>query len=125
VRHRGGGGTDVGGRGARYRRTRRSPTGRRGAEEAWALTGEATGGGGRGAHRWWGDARHRRKRCSPVGKAWGGGGRGAMSGSVRSGSAGLGCVGSEVAGLIGQREVRRVTRGRTGGMGGEGTGSIG
>jgi hypothetical protein len=39
----------VGGRGAGCRRTRRSPTGRRGAEEAGALAGEAMRGGGRGA----------------------------------------------------------------------------
>jgi hypothetical protein len=64
-------GTD--GRGAGCRRTRRSPAGRRGAEEAGALAGEATGGGGRGAHQWWGGARHSRKRCSPAREAWGGG----------------------------------------------------
>jgi hypothetical protein len=37
----------VGGRGAGCRRMRRSPTGRRGAEEAGALAGEAMRGGGR------------------------------------------------------------------------------
>jgi hypothetical protein len=44
VRHRGGGGRGVGGIGARCRRMRRSPVGRRGAEEAGALAGEATRG---------------------------------------------------------------------------------
>jgi hypothetical protein len=52
----------------RRRRARRSPTGRRGAEEVGAPAGEAMGGGGRGAHRWWGSARRIRKRCSPVGR---------------------------------------------------------
>jgi hypothetical protein len=69
VRHRGGGGNGVGGRGARCRRMRRSPAGRCGAEEAGVLMG----GGGRGARRWWGDARCSRKRCSPTREAWGGG----------------------------------------------------
>jgi hypothetical protein len=102
----------VGGRGARSWRTRHSSAGRRGAEEARALAGEVTGGGGRGARRWWGGVRRSRKRCSPVGEAWGGGGRGAMSDSVRSSGAGSG-----VAGSIRQCEVRRVARGRTSGMG--------
>jgi hypothetical protein len=34
-----------------------------------------------------------RKRCSPTGEAWGGGGRGAMSGSARSGGARSGVAG--------------------------------
>jgi hypothetical protein len=107
VRHRGGGSKGVGGRSAECRRTRRSSVGRHGVEEVGALAREATGGGGRGAHRWWGGARRSRKRCSPMGEAWGGGGRGAMSGSARSGG----------AGSIGRREVERVTRGRTGSVG--------
>jgi hypothetical protein len=85
-------GTD--GRGAGCRRTRRSPAGRRGAEEAGALAGEATGGGGRGTRQWWGGARRSRKRCSPTGEAWGGGGRGVMLGSARSSGTVLGCAGS-------------------------------
>jgi hypothetical protein len=103
VRHRGGAGRGVGGRGVGSWRTRHSPAGRHETEEARALAGEAMGGGGRGAHRWWGGVRRSRKQCSPVGEAWGGGGRGAMSDSVRWGGAGSG-----VAGLIRQREVRRV-----------------
>jgi hypothetical protein len=43
-----GGGRGTGGRGTGCRRTQRSPTGRRVAEEAGALAGEAMGGGGRG-----------------------------------------------------------------------------
>jgi hypothetical protein len=120
VRHRGGGGKSIGGRGAGCRRTRRSPAGRCGVEEA-------TRGGGRGAHRWWGGARHSRKRCSLTGEAWGGGGRGVMSGSARSGSAGLGCVDSGVVGSIRRHEVGWVARGQTGGVGGAGAraGSVG
>jgi hypothetical protein len=66
VRHRGGGGRGVGGRGAGCRRTRHSPAGRHGEEEARALAGEATGGGGRGTRRWWGGVRRSKKWCSPV-----------------------------------------------------------
>jgi hypothetical protein len=69
VRHRDGGGRGIGERDAGCRRTRRSLAGRRGVEEAGALVGEAVGGGGRGAHRWWGGARRSRKRCSPAGEA--------------------------------------------------------
>jgi hypothetical protein len=69
VRHRGGGGRGIGDRGAGCRRTRRSPTGRHGEEEAWAMTGEVMKGGGRGARRWWGGARRSRKRCLPTGEA--------------------------------------------------------
>jgi hypothetical protein len=108
----------VGGRGVGCRQTRRSSAGRHGAEQAGALVGEATGGGVRGARRWWGGARHSRKRCSPVGEAWGGGGRGVMSGSARSGDTGLGCMGLGVARSIGRREVGRVARDQTGGVGG-------
>jgi hypothetical protein len=72
-------------------------------EEARALAGEAIGGGGRGARRWWGDARCSRKRCSLTEEAWGEGGRDAMSGGVT-----LGCAWSGVAGSIGQHGVRRV-----------------
>jgi hypothetical protein len=54
VRHRGGGGRGVDGRGVGCRRTRRSPAERRGAEEVGALAGETIGRGGRGAHQWWG-----------------------------------------------------------------------
>jgi hypothetical protein len=61
----------VGGRGAGCRRTRRSPAGRRGVKEVGTLAGEVTGGGGRGAHQWWGGARRSRKQCSSVGEAWG------------------------------------------------------
>jgi hypothetical protein len=93
----------VSGRDTGCRRMRRSLVGRRGA-----LTGEATGGGGRGARRWWGGVRRSRKRCSLAGEAWGGGGRGTRLGSARSGDAGSGCVGSGVVGSIGQREVGRV-----------------
>jgi hypothetical protein len=72
-------------------------------EEAGALAGEATGGGGRGARRWWGGARYSRKRCSPVEEAWGGRGTGAMSG---------------VAGSVGQCGVERVAwAGRARGVG--------
>jgi hypothetical protein len=74
-------------------------------EEAGALAGEAMGGGGRGAHRWWGSARHSRKRCSLAGEAWGGGGRGAMSSSARSGGVGLGWVALGVAGSVRRRGV--------------------
>jgi hypothetical protein len=59
VRHGGGGGRGVGVRGAGCG-TRCSPAGRLGVEEAGALAGEATGGGGRGSHRWWGGVRHSR-----------------------------------------------------------------
>jgi hypothetical protein len=56
VRHGDGGGRGAGGRGAGCKRTQRSPVGRSGEEEAVALVGEAMGGGGKGAHRWWGNA---------------------------------------------------------------------
>jgi hypothetical protein len=105
-----GGGRGTGGRGTGCRRTQRSPTGRRVAEEAGALAGEAMGGGGRGTRWWWGGTRRSRKRCSPTGEAWGRGGRDAMSGSARSGVAGLGR----------RCGVGRVARGRTGGVGGAG-----
>jgi hypothetical protein len=45
VSHRGGGGRGGGGRDAGCRRIRRSPAGKRGAEEAGALVGEARGRG--------------------------------------------------------------------------------
>jgi hypothetical protein len=50
-----------------------------------------------------------------------------MLGSAWSGSVGLRCAGSGVAGSIGRCEVRRVARDRMGGVGGAGarTGSIG
>jgi hypothetical protein len=48
----------------------------------------------------------------------GGGGRFAMLGNTRSGGVGLGCAELEVTGSIGRREVGRVARGQTGGMGG-------
>jgi hypothetical protein len=113
-----GGGRGTGGRGTGCRRTQRSPTGRRVAEEAGALAGEAMGGGGRGTRWWWGVTRRSRKRCSPTGEAWGRGGRGTMSGSARLGDAGLGYAGSGVTGLGRRRGVGRVARGRTGGVGG-------
>jgi hypothetical protein len=91
--HRGGGGRGAGGRGAGRRRMRCSLAGTRGAEEAWAPVGEAMGRGGRGAHRWWGGVRRSRKRHLPVGEVWG-----PMSSGMRSGDAGLGGVGSGVAG---------------------------
>jgi hypothetical protein len=94
VRHKGGGGRNIGGRGAKCRRTRRSPARRRGAKEAGTLAGEEMGGGGRGARLWRGGARYSRKRCSPVGETWGEGDRGTMSSSERSSGAGLGCAGS-------------------------------
>jgi hypothetical protein len=68
--------------------------GRHGAEEVGALVGETMRGGGRGARRWWVGVRRSRQWCSPTGEAWGGGGRGAMLGSVRSGGAGSGVTGS-------------------------------
>jgi hypothetical protein len=54
VRHRGGEGRGVDGRGVGCRRTRHSPAGRRGAEEVGVLAREVSGGGGRGARWWWG-----------------------------------------------------------------------
>jgi hypothetical protein len=42
--------------------------------------GEALGGGGKGAHRWWGGARQSRKRRSLAGEAWDGGCSGVRSG---------------------------------------------
>jgi hypothetical protein len=108
VRHRGGGGRGVGGRGAGCRRTRRSPVRRHRAEEAAALVGEATGGGGRDARRWRGDVRCSRKQCSPAGEAWGGGGRGAMSDSARLRARGVGMHG------VRSRGVDRAARGQMG-----------
>jgi hypothetical protein len=43
-----------------------------------------------------------------------------MSGSVRSGGAGLGCAGSGVMGLIRRHRVGQVAQGWTGGVGGAG-----
>jgi hypothetical protein len=43
-----------------------------------------------------------------------------MSGSARSGGAGLGCTGPGVVGSIERHEVRWVAWGRTGGVGGAG-----
>jgi hypothetical protein len=94
-----------------------------------ASVGEVLGVGGHDTHRWggvgeggrgvgWrGDGRGRYRRSPVVGRceAWGGGGRGVMLGNARSGG-----TGSGVAGSIGRREVERVARGRTGGMGGAG-----
>jgi hypothetical protein len=106
VRHKG---TD--GRGAGHRRMQRSLVGTHEAEEVGAPVGEAMGGGGRGAHRWWGGARRSRKRRSLAGV-----GRGVM----------LGNVGSGVAVSFGQRGVGWVARGRSGGqVGRTRVGSIG
>jgi hypothetical protein len=44
-----------------------------------------------------------------------------MSGSARSGGTGLGCAGLGVTGSIGRREVGRVARGWTSGVGGAGS----
>jgi hypothetical protein len=94
-------------------------------EDAALASGDMRGGGGRGAHRWWGGVRCSRKRRSPVGEAWGRGGRGVMSGDAglggmgsgvtgRSGNAGLDGAGSGVAVSFGQRGVGRAGRMRTG-----------
>jgi hypothetical protein len=63
-------------------------------------TGEALGEGGRGAHRWQGDARQNRKRHSSAGEVWNGGCSDARSdGRWRVGRAARGrSVGMEEAG---------------------------
>jgi hypothetical protein len=117
VRHGDIEGRGVGGRSARRRRMWRSLAGTRGAEEAAEPVGEAMGGGGRGAHRWWGGARCSRKQRSPTGEAWGVGGRGVMSSGVRSGDAGLVAWGWESRG--------RESRCRSGSVGSGGWRGVG
>jgi hypothetical protein len=70
--------------GVRGGQGRSAVCGRRGAKEVGAWVGEAMDRGGRGARRWWGSARHSRKRRSSVGEAWSRRGRGVRSSDTRS-----------------------------------------
>jgi hypothetical protein len=127
VRHRGGGGRGTSGRGAGRRRMRHSPAGRRGVEEAGAPVGEVMGGGGRGAHRWWGGARRSKKRCSSTGEVWGGGGRGAMCGRRGVGRCRVGShrVGRAMQGWVTWDRESRCRSGSVGSDGWRGVGQVG
>jgi hypothetical protein len=92
--------------GVRGGQGRSTVCGRREVKEVGASVGEAMDRGGRGSRRWWGSARHSRKRRSSVGEAWSRRGRGIRSSDTRSG--GPRRQGREV----GQRRVRRAMWGR-------------